>query len=237
MRKGFLFGGITLAGLVGVSVAYIYAPPVVLKDLAIGDNGVEVSALTVCKPKLVPIPFVSKQCDSTLSETIASKQAYAHLTQVLRDSVWGDTVVLHLKGNGGLVSGEESIEQAIKSSKAHVVTSAEGDVYSAHAFLAVAGDEVILAPNINLLFHRMAMQGKSLPQLLKEGYCDSAEGTDRGQSNKDKCLTFFKTQIDKEDKWLKETMNPFLKPSEVQAVIDGYDVIINSDVINARLGK
>src|SRR6266542_2756749 len=109
-------------------------------------NG-RVTAITVCT-RTAPL-----NCITTFSNEIFSG-GYNKLVKLLNSLQPSDKIILKFKGEGGDSDAMFQLIRAIKTSHGDVTTSAVGYVYSAHAYLSVAGKHIILKPGYDMLFHR-----------------------------------------------------------------------------------
>lgn len=64
-----------------------------------------------------------------------------------------DLVCLHIDTNGGRMDLMYKIANAIKDSKATVITVNEGRAYSAGAVIAIHGDKIVARPGSKYMFH------------------------------------------------------------------------------------
>ena len=69
-------------------------------------------------------------------------------------AVQGDTLHLRINSPGGDVFAARVVEQALRECKPRVVVHIDGLVASAATFLAMAGDETIVAPGGMMMIHR-----------------------------------------------------------------------------------
>ncbi len=83
--------------------------------------------------------------------TTVSQQA--HELQVLKDAQQGDTCIFELAGIGGEVHTLWVLVDAVHTTKCFVIMHVRGNVYSAHADLAISGDVLIADRGTLLMFH------------------------------------------------------------------------------------
>lgn len=166
----------------------------------------------------------SKITDIRLNDTIAGENTVKNIVEVLKEAHKGDVVIFHLAGYGGEVETVYYIVNNIKSSKAHVIMSVEAPVYSGHAYLAVSGDELIMAPYTYLMFHTVSIYGQN---------CNSEKGTDRTVSNIEHCQIMYDNVMGLAQKFIINM--PLLKASEKIDILTGHDVYLDSTEVQARL--
>lgn len=162
--------------------------------------------------------------DIRLNDTIAGENTVKNIVTVLKDAYEGDVVIFHLAGYGGEVETVYYIVNNIKLSKAHVIMSVESPVYSGHAYLAVSGDELIMAPYTYLMFHTVSVYGMD---------CNTQTGTDRTVSNVEHCQKMYDNVMGLAQKFIINM--PILKASEKIDVLTGHDVYLDSTEVQARL--
>lgn len=172
------------------------------------------------------IPFVHKHTDITLQDEIGNSEFFHDVVAVLRNASYGDTITFHLIGWGGQEDTMFFLINNVRASKAYVTMSVEAPVYSAHAYLAVSGDELVMAPYTYLMFHFSSVLNMD---------CDSKEGTDRGVSNIEHCNAFKTTDVDTGIKLLQSIS--LLTLWEKVRILTGHDVYITSDEYQRRIGQ
>ena len=96
-------------------------------------------------------------CRAWFSEDIEYEiNKYSGIIGLLNDSVKGQKIYLHLVGSGGSASTMVVLTNAIRAAKAETTTVVEGHVYSAHAYLSIVGDKIIIKDGALFLFHLSA---------------------------------------------------------------------------------
>ena len=171
-------------------------------------------------------PFLHKHTDITLEDEVKSNIWYEDVSKVLRDAKEGDTITFHLMGYGGREDSLYMLINQIKNSKAIITMSVEAPVYSAHAYLAVAGDKLVMAPYTWLMFHFSSVLDVD---------CSKAKGLDRGVSKEEKCKQFKQVDVDLGIKMI-STID-LLTAEEKSSIITGHDVYLTSDVVSQRQGE
>ena len=165
------------------------------------------------------------------SKGIDTVNTYQAVYNVLNSAKRGDTVTIFLAGDGGFVETLHTLVYAIKNSKAHVTTVVSGDVYSAHAFLALSGHEIVVNnPNAILMFHRSSLFSHDKYEICSK-YKDKK---DRKQSLEGKCVKWF-TMAEQQDARIMAFYKNFFTESEFQQILDGHDVFIFASEIKNRL--
>lgn len=171
-------------------------------------------------------PFIHKHYDITLNDTIYGTDWYKNIGSVLRSANYGDTVTFHLAGYGGDEATLLLLINQVHMSKAYTTMSVESQVYSAHAYLAVSGDKLVMAPYTWLMFH--------FSSILSED-CSTKLGKDRGVSNVEHCQALKDTDIVL-GKRLVESIS-ILTSCEKERIEGGHDVYLISDEVMKRVNK
>lgn len=162
--------------------------------------------------------LVATQYDIRLGIEIIRAEFYKEIAAVLDNAKKGDRVTFYLTGYGGYTQTTYQLINDIKSSKAYVTMIVEAPVYSAHAYLATAGNQLIMKPLSSLMFHSSSALGYD---------CSKSKGKlDRGRDAYKKCQQFINNEV--EMSRLMVLQNPVLTDKEKQAVNDGYDVYITA---------
>ena len=180
----------------------------------------------------------SQTCHIRLDTGIKSPEVYQEMLHVINTAKSGDTIYLHLIGNGGLVSSTVQINNVIKQSKAKIITVVEGDVYSVHAFIALMGDEVKIGEGVVFLFHITSAYGQY------EEYCanmfikpDGTHVKDRTQSSYVKCMDFYRLHVYQNQALAIKLFSKVLTETEMYNVLHGHDIILTGEEIKRRLNK
>lgn len=145
---------------------------------------------------------------------IREPQFYTEMFYTLRTASSTDLVFLHLNSPGGDFNTGLQIINNVIASDAQVVTVLEARAYSMAALIFLAGDQLIVHDNCQLMFHTYTgiFAGKGNEQ--------QAEGV-------------------AVSKWFEKVMNrvcvPFLAEAEVGMILRGNDVWMDSDEIHRRL--
>lgn len=168
-----------------------------------------------------------------LGTEILEPEKVKDITQTLQDAETGDTITFHLAGYGGRYDTLVELVNNIKLSKARIIMMVDAPVYSAHAMLAAAGDELYMAPDTFLMFHAAATSdGKMTSQVD----CNEMTGTDRGVSNIWHCEAAKTAQMTSEYRTLKNIK--LLTEKDFRLIINGYDVyIFPEDLKDRKIGR
>lgn len=176
-------------------------------------------------------------CNVYLSSSIGEESNYIDLYSLIENAPEGQTIRIHLSGNGGQMSAVYHLANAIAQSKAEIDTIVEGPVYSAHAFITMLGHKIIIMPNSQFLFHLPGVQiDKNNGAVLPDQSCILFLGkTDRGQDLMQKCLDLNRGEQAIFDRMFKVYIAPFLTTDEQIRVYQGYDVYIDGLEMQKRI--
>lgn len=107
-------------------------------------------------------------CHLQLEDSIGSIDNYFQIADEARKIGPNYTIIVHLSGYGGHVKGMRYLESTLKQTGAHIVSVVEGDVYSAHAYLAVAFDELRVTGDYAMLFHTGSLYKQAYTNCMKQ---------------------------------------------------------------------
>lgn len=174
--------------------------------------------------------ILKKRCHVRLTTTIGNPERYRAVFEKLDGLRSKDEVIWHLVGNGGQIRTMIQIINVMKSNPARDITIVEGDVYSAHAMIAMSGDEIIIRENTMFLFHHSSAYSET--DSICSRYKDQK---DRGVSMVKKCKEFIAQHLAKMDTLLIHTLHGKLTRDELIGVLTGEDVIIQGYIMKKRL--
>lgn len=157
-----------------------------------------------------------RQISYYISGSIQQSHYYTDLFYTLRTATENDLIYLHLNTSGGDFDTGLQIINNMLASEAHVITVLEARAYSMGAFIFLAGDELAVHDNCQLLFHM---------------YSGSFAG--KGNEQQAEVLAL--------SNWFEKFMNricqPFLTTSEIKSILKGADLWMDSDEIRHRLAR
>lgn len=160
--------------------------------------------------------IVLRQIAYYLCGDIVEPLAYAELLNTLRTASENDIVFLHLNTAGGNLDSGLQIINNMRASKAHVITVLEARAYSMGALIFLAGDELVVHDNCQLMLHN---------------YSGSLIGKGNEQH----------AQVVAIGKWFEKIMSrvcyPFLSHEEISKILRGEDIWMDSDEIRRRLQR
>ena len=157
-----------------------------------------------------------RQVSYYLCGEILEPQYYTELFYTLRTARDSDLIYLHLNSSGGDFNTGLQIINNIAASSARVITILEARAYSMAALIFLAGDQLIVHDNCQLMFH------------IYSGYF-------AGKGNEQQA------EVIAVGNWFAKVMTricqPFLSPAEIERILAGSDVWMDSDEITRRLAR
>ncbi len=159
---------------------------------------------------------VIRQTSYYISGVIDQAAYYNDLFYTLRCAGETDLIYLHLNTTGGDFDTGLQIINNMQASAARVVTVLEARAYSMGAFIFLAGDELVVHDNCQLLFH-------------------SYSGSFSGKGNEQQAQAM--AVANWFGKFMARICEPFLHAREVAAILKGTDLWLDSDEIRRRLAR
>jgi len=149
-----------------------------------------------------------------LNDTLDSPHMYVAVLDKFRTASPQDLFYVYLNTPGGYVDTGVQLINAMKDTKARVITVLDGTVCSMGALLFLAADEFIVHDNCRLMFHNYSggTYGKGHEQIAQ--LASSVE--------------WYTTMVT-------EICFPFLDEDEIDSVISGQDLWLSSDEVRERL--
>lgn len=214
--------------LLGVLVLSIVIPLFVVNYVVSNTVTIESPHLIYDKPFInFSFPFIHTEYNIQMADEIGELDTVRAVDRVLQTAEKGDKVIFHLSGYGGEVESVYNIVNNIRNSKAFVIMKVEAPVYSGHAYLAVNGDQLEMSDQAFLMFHNSSEMNLDCSNVPNKNEMD------RNQTNEEHCNIMKVNDMYLINKLLIESQ--VLTPNEKIALISGYDVYIQGDVVNQRL--
>ncbi len=164
-----------------------------------------------------PVPIITSESgDITayISDQIDEAFIYNELCHKLRHAPVGSTATIHLNTPGGYLHSAMMLIDAIKSSKATTVAHLTGTVASAGTIIALSCDELIVSNHLAFMIHNYSASGISGKAHELKAYQNFTD------INTEKDFRFF--------------YKDFLTEKEMNSVIDGQDLWMNSEEVIRR---
>lgn len=151
-----------------------------------------------------------------ISGDIEEPECYIDMFDIIRHATRDDVVKLYINSCGGNLFTGIQFLRVLSETNALVVVSIEGACMSAATLLFLAADQVEITPHSSIMIHNYS-------------------GGTFGKGNE------MHLQIQHERKWaehlFREVYEDFLAPDEIQSVIDGKDIWLDSDDVLERMQK
>ena len=162
------------------------------------------------------LPIISDKNNTIayLTDSIEAPSEYNELCFKLKTASPAEVFTLVLNTPGGYIDSAMMLVDAIKSSKAKVIAEISGTVASAGTVITLACDEVKVAPHTAFMIHNYSggMVGKGHEMKAHQEFVD--------RNLNESFKVFYKG---------------FLTEEEMDAVIDGKDLWMNKDEVEARI--
>ena len=157
---------------------------------------------------------VSTKYTIHINEEIMDASYYSVISDLLDNANEGDLVIFKVNSPGGQLSGLNTILDAIETTEATTIADIVGDCYSAASILALSCDECVAGSYANMLCHevRYGVVGK-------------------GSDNLSHVQHYKKIS----DKLIKTAYEGFLSAVEIQDVLNGKELFLDSEEIVERL--
>jgi len=168
-----------------------------------------------------------------LTSEIFDTDAYRGLIVFINEHQDVKEMNVYLAGNGGSVTSLLQLVNAMRASPTKFHGVVYGDVYSAHAALAMNMDSLtVVNENILFMFHRPAIDVNGVNVLLPVVCNMVPEGSvDRGVDMKGKCERYMKAVENSSDAIVGAAIINAMTDEEVQRYKDGDDVILTYEEI------
>lgn len=141
-------------------------------------------------------------------------KVYADLLNVLKTSTEDDTIIIYINSEGGVLRMALQIANSMLSSQARIITSLDGEAYSAATLIFLAGHELIVNPNTTFMIHF---------------YSGGAWGKGHELESR---INYLGDHI---SKVMKSFYKKILTDQEMDDVISGRDIYMDSDELLRRL--
>lgn len=149
-------------------------------------------------------------------EDIGEPSDYREDFLTFRAATQNDVIQLMCNSNGGSLQTLIQLINNIRACDAHIVTQIEGVAHSAASALFLAGQEYVVAPNTCMLIHESTFG-------VMESSAKLHAHVDFSKKHTRACFEDF--------------YHNFLTPEEIDSVLQGHDMWLDSDEIIERLQR
>lgn len=161
----------------------------------------------------VPIVATKNVTHVYLTETIDTPALYNELCYALDTATMNETFHIYINTPGGMIDSAFMIIDAMRRTKAHIVGHLAGTIASAGTLVAMACNEITVAPYTAFMIHNYSMGAQGKGHELKS----RQEFTDRSLNAA-----------------FAGIYEGFLTPQEMTQIIDGRDLWLSSDEVYER---
>ena len=156
----------------------------------------------------------STQYTVPIDENFLQPSYYRGVVNMLAQANEQDAVIFQINSGGGRMDGLLSLLDAIDNTAAITIADITGDCYSAASILALSCDQCVVGRRANLLAHEVS-------------YGTSGKGSDN--------LSHVQHIKKISDKLIWETYEGFLDDDEIESVLNGKELFLDSEEIVERL--
>jgi len=165
------------------------------------------------------------QLDNTITHTLSD---YADVLGLLNTANNKAIVVIHLAGTGGSAEVSEVLSNAIKKSRALVIASVDGSVYSAHAFLALATHYVHFSASSGDFMIHTARLVSEQEQGIYRAACKSPDFLKLREA---------KRVCEQEEQYIRKEAAGIFTEKEIKRILAGEDVTLDISDVKERFRK
>lgn len=159
---------------------------------------------------------VQNQFTVDIDEPFTHPSYYRNITQMLTEATEDDIVVFRINSPGGQENSLLALVEAVKTTQAMTVSVLVGECASAASLFCMYTDEIVVTDNARMLCH----------------------GASYGFAGKDSDVRAHVNHTAKTvDKLIRNSYKFFLTDAEVDDLLDGRELYLDSDEINERFAK
>lgn len=109
-------------------------------------------------PSIPPLKFFTRasttyRYDVPIDEDIKDANYYREVSQLLMEASEDDLIVLHINSPGGLLSGAQTMIEALKNTEAHTLGILIGSCASAASLIAMYCMDIVVTDSADMLVH------------------------------------------------------------------------------------
>ena len=159
---------------------------------------------------------VQNQFTVDIDEPFTNPSYYRNITQMLTEATEDDLVIFRINSPGGREDSLLALIEAVKTTQALTVSVLIGECASAASLLCMYTDEVVVTENARMLCH----------------------GASYGFAGKDSDVRAHVRHTSKTvDKLIRSSYKFFLDDTEIDTLLDGRELYLDSDEINERFAN
>ena len=157
---------------------------------------------------------VATQYTVTIDEPFVSPSYYRGVVSMLMGASEDDTVIFLINSPGGQLNGLLALVEGVKMTDATTIAVLVGECASAASMFALHCDTIFVSDNATMLCHNIS-------------YGTGGKGSD--------ILSHVQHVSKTSEKLLRKTYEHFLSPQEINEMINGREIYLDSDEIKQRL--
>lgn len=157
---------------------------------------------------------VARQYTVTIDEPFVAPSYYRAVVSMLMQATEDDTVIFLINSPGGQLNGLLALVEAVKMTDARTMAVLIGECASAASMFALHCDTVFVSENATMLCHNIS-------------YGTGGKGSD--------ILSHVQHVSKTSEKLLRKTYEHFLTAKEIDEMINGREIYLDSDEIKDRL--
>lgn len=156
------------------------------------------------------------QHDVFIDEPFVDSSYYRTVIAMLNDAGPDDLVIFHLNSPGGLLSGLQSLVEAVKGTEAHTVAYLVGQCASAASIFSMYCDSVVVSDLASVMIHNVS-------------YATGGKNSD--------IIAHTQHVAKTSEKLIRETYSGFLTSQEIEEVLNGREIYFDADEARERFAK
>lgn len=157
---------------------------------------------------------VATQYTVTIDEPFVSPSYYRGVVSMLMGATEDDTVIFLINSPGGQLNGLLALVEGVKMTDANTLAVLVGECASAASMFALHCDTIFVSDNATMLCHNIS-------------YGTGGKGSD--------ILSHVQHVSKTSEKLLRKTYEHFLSKTEIDEMINGREIYLDSDEIKQRL--
>ena len=153
------------------------------------------------------------QHDVFIDQPFVESSYYRTVIAMLNDASSNDLVIFHLNSPGGLLSGLQSLVEAVKGTEAHTVAYIVGQCASAASIFSMYCDSVVVSDMASLMIHNVS-------------YATGGKNSD--------IIAHTQHVAKTSEKLIRDTYSGLLTPEEINEVLNGREIYFDADEARER---
>lgn len=156
------------------------------------------------------------QHDVFIDQPFVDSSYYRTVIAMLNDAGPDDLVIFHLNSPGGLLSGLQSLVEAVKGTEAHTVAYIVGQCASAASIFSMYCDSVVVSDLASVMIHNVS-------------YATGGKNSD--------ILAHTQHVAKTSERLIRETYQGYLTEKEIEEVLNGREIYFDADEARERFAK